>query len=85
MKADSRKRRTARRSGTYVLLLRLPSRTHLAVGKLGGFDLSSGYYCYVGSGFGPGGVLSRLAHHLRPIRRPHWHVDYLRKAALIER
>ena len=77
-------RRRARRSGTYVLVLRLPSRTRLAIGKLGRFDLRSGYYCYVGSGFGPGGVLSRLAHHFRPIRHPHWHVDYLRKVALVE-
>ncbi|MBI2175088.1 MAG: GIY-YIG nuclease family protein [Candidatus Omnitrophica bacterium] len=63
----------------------MASRTRLAIGRLGGFELKSGYYCYVGSGFGPGGVRSRLAHHFRPIRRPHWHVDYLRKAALIER
>lgn len=84
-KEAGRNRRRARGSGTYVLLLRLASPARLAIGKLGGFDLRSGYYCYVGSGFGSGGVLSRLAHHFRPIRHLHWHVDYLRKVALVEK
>jgi len=73
-----------RGSGTYVLVLRLPHSRRLAIGKLGRFYLRSGYYCYVGSGFGPGGVLARLSHHFRPARHPHWHVDYLRKIASIE-
>ncbi|MBI2998760.1 MAG: GIY-YIG nuclease family protein [Deltaproteobacteria bacterium] len=66
------------------MVLRLPNRTRIAIGKLGRFELRPGYYCYVGSGFGPGGVLSRLAHHFRPVEHPHWHVDHLRKVALVE-
>jgi Uri superfamily endonuclease len=27
---------------------------------------------------GPGGLRARLAHHLEPTARPHWHIDYLR-------
>lgn len=76
--------RKTRASGTYVLVLRVPRRARVDIGKLGRFELRPGYYCYVGSGFGPGGVLSRLAHHFRPVARPHWHVDHLRKAALVE-
>lgn len=71
-------------SGTYVLVLRMASRARVDIGKLGRFDLKPGYYCYVGSGFGPGGVLSRLAHHFRPVKHPRWHVDYLRTVASVE-
>lgn len=39
--------------------------------------LVPGTYVYVGSAFGPGGLRARLARHLRPEKRPHWHVDYL--------
>ncbi|MCK6579853.1 MAG: GIY-YIG nuclease family protein [Anaerolineae bacterium] len=35
----------------------------------------------MGSAFGPGGLRGRLAHHLAPVRKPHWHIDYLRQAA----
>lgn len=84
MKASARSGRGTRGSGTYVLVLRLSSSTRVEIGKLGRFDLRPGYYCYVGSAFGPGGVFSRLAHHFRPVGRPHWHVDHLRKVARVE-
>jgi Uri superfamily endonuclease len=40
-----------------------------------------GYYLYVGSAFGPGGLQGRLAHHHKVPASPHWHIDYLRQAA----
>lgn len=67
--------------GTYALLLRLPQDDWLTIGRLGRFLLPRGFYAYVGSAFGPGGLRSRLRHHLRPVRRPHWHLDYLRQVA----
>lgn len=70
--------------GTYVLILGISRKARVQIGKLGRFDLTPGYYGYVGSAFGPGGVGSRLVHHLRPVRRPHWHVDHLRKVAHVE-
>ncbi len=84
MNASGENGRGTHRSGTYVLVLRLSSSTRVEIGKLGSFDLRPGYYCYVGSAFGPGGVFSRLAHHFRPVGRPHWHVDHLRKVAHVE-
>ncbi|GAB4441382.1 MAG: hypothetical protein Fur0044_37860 [Anaerolineae bacterium] len=68
-------------TGNYVLLLHLPADETLTIGKLGTFDFPAGWYTYVGSAFGPGGLAGRLKHHLRPTERPHWHIDYLRQAA----
>lgn len=65
-------------TGSYVLVLRLLVRTHLRIGRLGRRELPAGYYAYVGSAFGPGGLAARLGHHLRRARRPHWHIDHLR-------
>jgi Uri superfamily endonuclease len=50
----------------------------IRVGRLGGMRLQSGFYVYVGSAFGPGGVRARVNHHQRTSSRPHWHIDYLR-------
>jgi Uri superfamily endonuclease len=55
------------------------------VGQLGEYDLGAGWYCYVGSAFGSGGLRGRLQHHLSPIAKPHWHIDYLRSAASIDK
>jgi Uri superfamily endonuclease len=68
-------------TGTYVLLLHLPAPVELTVGRLGTFDFPAGWYAYIGSAFGAGGLVGRLKHHLRPVERPHWHIDYLRQAA----
>ncbi len=67
--------------GTYVLILSLRRRKRLSIGKLGRFDFPPGYYAYVGSAFGAGGLAARLEHHLAISSNPHWHIDYLRTAA----
>lgn len=51
------------------------------MGRRGKHDFAAGFYVYVGSAFGPGGVRARLAHHLRVSGNPHWHIDYLRQVA----
>lgn len=53
----------------------------LRVGRLGRLRLRRGYYVYVGSALGPGGLRARLAHHARRAARPHWHIDHLRRGA----
>ena len=68
-------------TGNYILLLYLSSDERLTIGKLGTFDFPAGWYAYVGSAFGPGGLLGRIKHHLRPVGQPHWHIDYLRQVA----
>ena len=64
--------------GTYVLLFELETPCRLEVGKRGVFDFPSGWYAYTGSALGPGGLTTRLRHHLGRATRPHWHMDYLR-------
>jgi Uri superfamily endonuclease len=59
----------------------LPESRSLAIGRLGTFAFQAGWYAYVGSAFGSGGLHGRLRHHLTPASRPHWHIDYLRQAA----
>lgn len=62
--------------GTYLLIFFLHRACALKVGRLGHFNLVSGFYVYVGSALGSGGLRARLRHHLKPAKRPHWHVDY---------
>jgi Uri superfamily endonuclease len=69
--------------GTYILVLHLPQNSAFTVGKLGHYPLPAGFYAYAGSALGPGGLQGRLGHHLRPVRRPRWHLDYLRRGALV--
>ena len=66
-------------AGNYVLILKLAEHRSIKIGKLGTNKFNKGYYGYVGSAFGPGGLRARIRHHLRKSRNPHWHVDYLRR------
>lgn len=72
------------RGGPYALVLSADSNRQICVGKLGTLQMCPGFYVYVGSALGPGGVRARLAHHLRPTDRPHWHIDYLRAHTQVE-
>jgi len=67
--------------GTYLLLIRLSRTVSILPGRLGRAVLVPGIYAYVGSAQGPGGLAARLTRHLRPDKRPHWHVDALTTAA----
>lgn len=67
--------------GTYILILHLPNAQLITVGKHGAFPCAAGWYAYVGSAFGAGGLRGRLKHHLAAVRKPHWHIDYLRQHA----
>ncbi len=69
--------------GTYILILHLSKPAKLTIGKFGVFDFPAGFYAYVGSAFGSGGLRGRLKHHLSPVTKPHWHIDYLRQAGTI--
>jgi Uri superfamily endonuclease len=74
-------------SGTYALILNLPGAQSIRIGKLGKFDFPAGYYVYIGSAFGPGGLAGRLNRHRQLVqdidgrKRLHWHIDYLRQRA----
>lgn len=70
--------------GTYALLLACPRSRKLRIGGLGDRPIPRGWYIYVGSAFGPGGLKSRCFRHLRTSRRVHWHIDYLRPAVSLQ-
>jgi Uri superfamily endonuclease len=70
-------------TGTYALILTLESPQTVTIGRLGNYDLSTGYYLYTGSAHGAGGLRARLGRHLRGGKRVHWHIDYLRKIAKV--
>jgi len=70
--------------GCYVLALRLNAPYRLRIGQLGELDFPAGWYLYVGSARGSGGLLARLARHRRrlgPDKRARWHIDYVREQA----
>ncbi|MDO6460422.1 GIY-YIG nuclease family protein [Granulosicoccaceae sp. 1_MG-2023] len=70
-------------SGTYLLILCARRAQTVRVGKLGGFSVAPGFYYYVGSAFGGGGLRSRLSRHFKRDKTRRWHIDYLRhKTAL---
>jgi Uri superfamily endonuclease len=66
--------------GTYALVLGLSEPAELQIGRLGRIRFDAPYYLYFGSAFGPGGLQARIKHHLKPVRRAHWHIDFLRQA-----
>ena len=72
--------------GTYALLVNIRSATALQVGWLGTVDLLQGFYIYVGSALGPGGLPGRVNYHFRSTeeKRPHWHIDALTALGMIE-
>ena len=69
--------------GSYVLVLAAPAPATVTVGRLGEMEVAPGWYLYTGSALGGGGLAGRLRHHLRPVARPHWHIDYLRQVAVL--
>ena len=69
--------------GTYALVLSCASTARIQVGRLGMMQLQRGYYVYLGSALGPGGLRARIAHHQKPSPHPHWHIDFLRPHTVI--
>ncbi len=63
--------------GTYVLVMHVPELKRIEIGRLGTFDIRPGFYAYVGSAFGAGGLRARLGHHIESVAAPHWHIDCL--------
>ena len=67
--------------GTYILIVQVDQLKRLEIGRLGLFDIVPGFYAYVGSAFGSGGLRARLGHHLDSTAELHWHIDYLLQVA----
>ncbi len=60
---------------TYILILYLPRRRRIRVGRLGIITFESGIYFYVGSG--GRSPLKRLGRHLAKAKKKFWHIDFL--------
>ena len=67
--------------GTYLLVLRGVTEARLPVGALGELVVSPGFYLYVGSAFGPGGLRARVGRHIAGQGALRWHIDFLRQVA----
>jgi len=65
-------------SGTYALILSSQVSRRVRIGALGSLVTRPGFYIYIGSAFGPGGLYSRVSRHIRRDKKLHWHIDYLR-------
>lgn len=64
--------------GTYLLEFESLADISVMVGRRGQLHLQPGFYIYIGSAFGPGGLRARVRHHASISPRPHWHLDYIR-------
>lgn len=82
MSDDIRKMKS--KPGTYVLVLRSDRRARVQVGRWGVLDRRPGYYLYVGSAFGPGGLMARVSRHCRADKAKRWHIDYLRAGVTLD-
>ncbi|MDH5218331.1 MAG: GIY-YIG nuclease family protein [Gammaproteobacteria bacterium] len=65
--------------GTYALWLRSETNHIVEIGKFGRLQMVPGFYIYIGSAFGPGGIKARVGRHLRQEKNLRWHIDYLRQ------
>ncbi|NLN93947.1 MAG: DNA/RNA nuclease SfsA [Candidatus Hydrogenedens sp.] len=67
--------------GAYLLVLELKKDCRITIGALGEISFKAGYYLYAGSALGK--LSARVARHKRPLKRFHWHIDYLRQKAKV--
>jgi Uri superfamily endonuclease len=67
-----------RSRGTYALIFRCNYARRVKIGALGTLSTEPGFYVYVGSAFGSGGLRGRIARHVGVRKRKRWHIDYLR-------
>ena len=70
-------------TGTYILVIKVDRSKKTEVGRIGKFNIDRGYYFYIGSAHGPGGIRARILRHLKRYKKKHWHIDYLRKEGSI--
>lgn len=71
--------------GSYGLVLTLSAPLDLMIGRLGVCSFPAGNYIYLGSASGPGGLRARLGRHIQGTGKPHWHIDWLRQNAHVDR
>ncbi len=70
-----------RETGAYALVLELWEPVILTAAKIAGCTLEPGWYIYLGSARGSGGLRARLQRHFLKTKKMHWHIDRLTVAA----
>ena len=63
--------------GVYALVIPVARDIGCRVGRLGDLKFGAGWYVYLGSAHGGGGIRARVGRHASANKRHHWHVDYL--------
>ena len=61
-------------NGTYLLYLKINKSIDVVIRRRE-LIIEEGFYIYVGSAFGAGGLASRIHRHLRRRKKNHWHID----------
>lgn len=62
--------------GSYILILENDGVCDIRVGGLGVLKFDRGFYAYIGSMFGSGGLEARIRRYFVGGRK-HWHIDYI--------
>ena len=62
--------------GSYILCITLEQDIQLEIGSLGINAFKKGYYLYIGSALGSGGLTKRVERHLKNEKKLFWHIDY---------
>ncbi len=65
--------------GNYVLVCHCDCSFEFNHRILGAYLITPGWYLYVGSAHGSGGLRSRILRHLAKDKKTHWHIDHLKK------
>ncbi len=63
--------------GAYVLAVYLESTIQIDFLPTGLSQLIPGWYAYVGSAWGSGGIRARVKRHFQQNKTAHWHIDRL--------
>jgi Uri superfamily endonuclease len=63
--------------GAYIVCLQLAVDVEINLPRLPSSRLAPGWYVYVGSAWGSGGIRSRLKRHFKRAKSVHWHIDRL--------
>ena len=75
------------KKGVYTLILHCNDELNIRIGAIGEKTFLPGWYIYVGSALGSGG-LDRVCRHIRfykeHYRKPKWHIDYLMEKITLE-
>jgi len=63
-----------RTGGGYAIIIRIEKNIKIELFKKN-IDVKPGFYVYIGSACGPGGLRARILRHLKRTKKIRWHID----------